>query len=183
MARGTDHEVLGPETDGTQAYRARLSWPAAPTRAKLASNPFRQARSKHGMTSLAEPLSGRTILLVDDDRAVRYILVRTLQEAGYGVVEAGDGAQAWTCFEDNPRRFDAVVTDVVMPRMSGTVLAARVHASRPSLPVLLMSAYSPAELLERGLEAAHGNLMSKPFNPDQLVAAVRQILGEETGDA
>jgi DNA-binding response OmpR family regulator len=46
-----------------------------------------------------------------------------------------------------------------------------------------MSAYSPAELLERGLEAAHGNLMSKPFNPDQLVAAVRHILGEEITDA
>lgn len=136
-----------------------------------------------GMTSPAEPLPERTILLVDDDRAVRYILVRTLKAAGYGVVEAGDGAQAWTCFQDNPRRFDAVVTDVVMPRMPGTVLAARVHATRPSLPVLLMSAYSPAELLERGLEAAHGNLMSKPFNPDDLVAAVRHILGEETTDA
>jgi CheY-like chemotaxis protein len=135
------------------------------------------------MTSPAEPLSGRTILLVDDDRAVRYILVRALQEAGYGVVEAGDGAQAWTCFQGNPGRFDAVVTDVMMPQMPGTVLAARVHATRPSLPVLLMSAYSPAELLERGLEAAHENLMSKPFNPDQLVAAVRHILGEATTDA
>jgi len=135
------------------------------------------------MTSPAEPIPGRTILLVDDDRAVRYILVRTLQEAGYGVVEAGDGAQAWSCFRDNPRRFDALVTDVVMPRMSGTVLAARVRAARPSLPILLMSAYSPAELLEHGLEAAHGDLMSKPFAPDELVAAVRHALGEEISDA
>jgi CheY-like chemotaxis protein len=135
------------------------------------------------MTSPTEPLPGRTILLVDDDRAVRYILSRTLQEAGYGVIEAADGLQAWTCFQDDPRRVDALLTDVVMPRMPGTVLAARVHATRPSIPILLMSAYSPAELLERGFEATNADLMSKPFDPDQLLAAVRHILGDETNNA
>ena len=135
------------------------------------------------MASPTERLTGRTILLVEDDRAVRYILSRTLQEAGYGVIEAGDGLQAWTRFQDDPCRFDALLTDVVMPRMPGTALAARVRATRPSIPILLMSAYSPAELLERGFEPTHADLMSKPFDPDQLLAAVRHILGEETKDA
>jgi two-component system, cell cycle sensor histidine kinase and response regulator CckA len=65
-----------------------------------------------------------------------------------------------------------------MPRMPGTQLAAQVHAVRPSLPVLLMTGYTPADLLARGLEAGHAALVTKPFDGGALVAAVRKALGD-----
>jgi DNA-binding NtrC family response regulator len=132
------------------------------------------------MSSPAHGPPGRTILLVDDDRAVRFIATRVLEEAGYDVIQAGDGVEALTYFLEDPGRFDAVVADVVMPRIPGTLLATRVHATRPSLPILLMSGYSPAEMLDHGVEARHTNLVPKPFDPDQLLAAVRRILGDPT---
>jgi two-component system, cell cycle sensor histidine kinase and response regulator CckA len=132
------------------------------------------------MSSPAQGSPGRTILLVDDDRAVRFIASRILEEAGYGVVQAGDGIEALTYFLEDPYRFDALVTDVVMPRFPGTLLATRVHEARPSLPILLMSGFSPAEMLDRGVQAPHTDLVPKPFDPDQLLAAVRRMLGDET---
>jgi CheY-like chemotaxis protein len=130
------------------------------------------------MASPAPGSPGPTILLVDDDRAVRFIATRTLEEAGYRVVEAGDGVEALRYFLEDPQRFDALVTDVVMPRMPGTLLATRVHATRPSLPILLMSGYSPAEMVDHGVAAPHTCVVPKPFDPDQLLAAVQRILGD-----
>jgi DNA-binding NtrC family response regulator len=120
----------------------------------------------------------RTILLVDDDRVVRFIAGRILEEAGFSVIEAGDGVEALTYFLADPSRFDALVTDVVMPRIPGTLLATRVHATRPTLPVLLMSGYTPAEMLDRGVEAPHTMVVPKPFDADQLLAAVGRLFGE-----
>jgi len=125
----------------------------------------------------------RTVLLADDDPAVRFIARRMLEEAGYRVVEARDGVQAWTYFLRDPSAYDALLTDIVMPRMPGTALAARVHSVRPSLPILLLSAYAPTDLLARGLEAPHGEILSKPFGAEQLLAAVRRVCGEEPQDA
>ena len=131
------------------------------------------------MSSPAHGPPGRTILLVDDDRAVRFIATRILEEAGYDVIQAGDGVEALTYFLEDPSRFDALIADVVMPRIPGTLLAARVHATRPSLPILLMSGYSPAEMHDHGVETPHTNLVPKPFDPDQLLAAVRRVLGDK----
>ena len=127
-------------------------------------------------------LPARTILLVDDDRLVRFIALRILEEAGYGVVEAGDGVEALTYFLADPTRFDALVTDIVMPRVPGTLLAMRVHARRPSLPVLLMSGYTPAEMLDRGVEAPNTSIVPKPFDADQRLAAVRRLFGDTGGE-
>jgi two-component system, cell cycle sensor histidine kinase and response regulator CckA len=127
-------------------------------------------------------LPTRTILLVDDDRVVRFIAFRILEEAGYGVVQAGDGVEALTYFLADPSRFDALVTDVIMPRIPGTLLASRVHAARPTLPVLLMSGYTPTEMLDRGVEAPHTSIVPKPFDADQLLTAVRRLFGEPGAD-
>jgi CheY-like chemotaxis protein len=118
-----------------------------------------------------------TVLLVDDEIAVRMLTGRCLRGAGYDVVEAADGLQAWTYFQRQPFSIDALLTDVVMPQLTGTELAARVRQRRPELPVVLMSGYSPADLLARGLEASHGVLLTKPFTDDGLLALVRQVLG------
>ena len=116
------------------------------------------------------------LLLADDEPGVRGIAARTLREAGYGVIEATDGVDAWTLFMREPGRFHGLLTDVVMPKMPGTELAARAHRVRPELPVLLLTGYTPAELLARGLEAAHGELLTKPFGPETLLAAVQKLL-------
>ena len=104
---------------------------------------------------------------------------RHLREAGYTVVEARDGSEAWQWFQRQPSRIDAVVADVVMPRMTGTELAARLRDERPELPIVLMTGYTPADLLARGLEVSHGEVLTKPFSRETLVAAVRGVLGPE----
>ncbi|MGN6390699.1 MAG: response regulator [Gemmatimonadales bacterium] len=123
-------------------------------------------------------LRERVVLLVEDNPAVRSLARRYLRQAGYAVVEAGDGLQAWTRFHRRPDRFDLLLTDVVMPKMPGTDLAARVHELRPELPVLLMTGYTQSDLLARGLQATHGKLVTKPFQGEALVAAVRAALEE-----
>lgn len=117
------------------------------------------------------------VLQVDDDAAVRAVARRCLQTAGHIVVEAGDGLPAWTRFQRQPDAFDVLLTDVVMPRMPGTELAARVHDVRPELPVVLMTGYTPEDLLARGLEASHGWLLTNPFSPETLLGAVGKALG------
>jgi len=119
------------------------------------------------------------ILLVDDDPGVRSVAGRMLREAGYTVIEAADGLQAWTLFHGDPSRFQAVVADVVMPRMPGTALAVRVRGLRPEVPVLLMSAYTGADLRARGLLAAFGVLLTKPFDAATLIASIEQALGQQ----
>jgi DNA-binding response OmpR family regulator len=93
------------------------------------------------------------------------------------VFEAIDGLDAWTIFMRQPGRFKLLLADVVMPRISGTELAARVRGVRPELPVLLMTGYSTKELLVRGIEAAPGEVVTKPFDADTLIAAVRKAQG------
>lgn len=117
------------------------------------------------------------ILLVDDDPGVRSVASRMLRDAGYAVIEAADGLHAWTLFQSDPSRFQAVVADVVMPRMPGTALAVRVRGLRPEVPVLLISAYTGADLRARGLLAAFGVLVTKPFDAATLIASMEQALG------
>src|SRR5215212_1626368 len=126
---------------------------------------------------MTAPLAEIVVLVVDDEPEVRSIAVRTLTAAGYAVVEAADGLEAWTLFHREPSRYALLLADVVMPRVPGTELAARVHSVRPELPVLLMTGYTPADLLARGLEATHGDLVTKPFSSESLLEAVWKALG------
>jgi len=93
---------------------------------------------------------------VDDDPGIRQIASTILRDAGYAVIEANDGLQAWTVFGRDPTAFHMLVADVVMPRMPGTELAARVHELHPELPVVLMSGYTNTDLLARGFVPVHG---------------------------
>jgi response regulator RpfG family c-di-GMP phosphodiesterase len=73
----------------------------------------------------------------DDEIAARALAARFLRMARYEVLEAGDGLQAWTLFRRHPSGIDALLSDVVMPRMTGTELAARVHGHRPPVAVYI----------------------------------------------
>ena len=96
------------------------------------------------------------------------------------MIEANDGLQAWAVFQRDPGAIHVLLADVVMPRMPGTELAARVNALRPELPVLLMSGYTNADLFARGLVAVQGGLVTKPFAAGTLVTAVRRALGRQS---
>ena len=131
-----------------------------------------------GHVSLTEGCE--TVLLVEDEDAVRVLAATILRRAGYCVLEAADGATALAIAEDGPARIDILVSDVVMPGINGTELAARL-TTRSTLPVVLMSGY-PDGALEL-VVGPRPRFLQKPFEPGALLAAVREELDRGRGGA
>jgi CheY-like chemotaxis protein len=119
------------------------------------------------------------ILVVDDEAIVRRFAARVLEEAGYTVAIAEDGAEALETLQRLPAQLDAVVSDIVMPRMNGVQLMEALAESHPTLPVILMSGYASAQLAERGI-AAPCSVLTKPFAPERLLAEVRRCLEKQS---
>jgi len=117
-----------------------------------------------------------TILIVEDEEDVRELTRDVLEMNGFTVLESLDPADAIRIAETHPGSIDLLITDVVMPRMSGPELARRLRATRPALRVLCMSGYP--ESAERGPDgsAAWTGWLQKPFNPDGLIVKVRECL-------
>jgi CheY-like chemotaxis protein len=120
------------------------------------------------------PGAGETVLVVEDQDAVRDVTVRILRRNGYVVLEAATGAEAISVAADN--EIDLLLTDVVMPKMSGRELAEHLRISRPDLPVLYMSGYAqglfgPLRALDEGVA-----LIPKPFNERALLQSVHDTL-------
>ena len=131
-------------------------------------------RSRPGTASPSDLVP--TVLVVEDDPLVLEVITRRVREGGYDAIPARDGREAWGILQRAKPPIDLVVVDVVMPHMTGTELAALVAARQPELPVILMSAFGPADLLRRGLVLAHGHLLTKPFDPDELLGLVRRLI-------
>ena len=122
-------------------------------------------------------LRGRgTILLVEDDTAVRVVTRTVLRNAGYLVLDVANGEEALYLAEKHLDAIDLVLSDVVMPRMSGPELAERLWAARPSLNVLYMSGYTAGAIVQRGVLAPGVAFLQKPVAPNVLVHKVREIL-------
>ena len=119
-----------------------------------------------------------SILLAEDDPAIRELAARTLREAGYHVIEVEDGARAREVAALPGTAFDLLVTDVVMPGQTGRDLAAALRKARPSLPVVFMSGYS--NVAGDGYDPADP-FLAKPFGPDDLRRAARQALDARRG--
>ncbi len=117
---------------------------------------------------------GETILVVEDEEAVRTLVRRTLEEAGYEVLEAADGRAGLKLMLT--AAVDLVLCDVILPEMSGHELGRRIEAVRPDVPVLYMSGYPGLEVVERGLIAPDAPFIEKPFTADGLAQAVRGLL-------
>jgi CheY-like chemotaxis protein len=117
-----------------------------------------------------------TVLVVDDEIEVLNLLARILREAGYDVAQARHGEEAWERIQRGNPRPDILLADVVMPRMSGTELAARVAGRHPDIPIVLMSAFSQADMRERGLQITHGHLLTKPFEHAELLGLLARLL-------
>ena len=111
--------------------------------------------------------------------ALRKLVVTMLEEEGYLILQAGNGLDAIALAERHRGDIDLLLTDVVMPRMSGPELAQKLRALRPGLEVLFMSGYNDSRLVHRGVEEANVNLLVKPFSPDDLVVKVGELTGRE----
>jgi PAS domain S-box-containing protein len=153
--RGTVVEVFLPRTDA----------PATPRRPT---------------SSAPDPERGtETLLLVEDDPEVRKVMARALRVAGYTVVEAEDGEQALFVAAAQRGKIDALVTDVVMPRMGGPELVTRLRRMRPGLRVLFASGYTEQGAAFSEILDASSTFLQKPFTDRSLTQALRQLLDRD----
>jgi two-component system cell cycle sensor histidine kinase/response regulator CckA len=120
---------------------------------------------------------GECILLVEDEADVRSIMKRSLQDAGYRVVEAATAA-ALERFMESSEPINLVLTDVVMPGGSGRELADRIAQLRPQTPVLFTSGYTDGDIQRRGLLTPGMAFIQKPVTPEALVRAVQNSLAD-----
>ncbi len=127
-------------------------------------------------TAAREARGLETILLVEDEDDVRALAREVLERQGYTVLEASDGLQALGRCEAGAAGVDMILTDVVMPRMSGRELVDRVRAIRPEMRVLYMSGYTEDAILRHGVLDASTVLLGKPFTPAALLSKVREVL-------
>jgi PAS domain S-box-containing protein len=116
------------------------------------------------------------ILLVEDEEMVRRLARRVLEGTGYAVLEAATGEEALAIANLPDQRIDLVVTDVVMPGMSGQELSAKLRAQRPGLPILYVSGYSEEAITQHGQLLPNTVFLQKPFSPAALVVKVREVL-------
>jgi CheY-like chemotaxis protein len=116
--------------------------------------------------------AGPSILVVDDEGSVRRFAMRVLERDGYSVVEARDGVEAIELIKQG-HSFDAVVSDIVMPRMNGVELMQALQTTQPGVPVILMSGYATKALADLGINAPCA-ILPKPFPAERLLQEVRR---------
>jgi two-component system cell cycle sensor histidine kinase/response regulator CckA len=118
----------------------------------------------------------RTILVVDDEQEILNFVQSALNRAGFTVVQANSGDMALELFEKLQVSFDLLLTDVVMAGMSGPMLADRLLAIQPSLPVLFMSGYDDRQVVQRYVLKEGFALLPKPFTLEILHAKVNELI-------
>ncbi|MGZ4411174.1 MAG: PAS domain S-box protein [Gaiellaceae bacterium] len=128
---------------------------------------------------LGDARGSETLLLVEDEDMVRQLVGRVLRESGYDVHEASSGEEALGLSDSFPGQIDLLVTDVVMPGMSGRVLAEELSLRRPGTRVLFMSGYTEEAIVDHGLPGGEADFISKPFTPHELAQKIRTLLDAE----
>ena len=133
-------------------------------------------RYKPKLAPTVAPGGSETILLVEDEEAVRAIVSKILQNKGYTVLEAHHGHEALRICKDHQGPIHLMVTDVIMPHMSGSELAERLTSLRPELRVLFMSGYPDNAIVHHGVLGAGTSFLQKPFTLSALEGKVRDLL-------
>ena len=126
---------------------------------------------------MSEPTPTPRILIADDEPDVRELVAYRLSRSGYEPLEAGDGEEALgLALAHSP---DLAVLDVMMPKLDGYELTRRLRSAEPTrtMPVILLTARAQEADISRGFEVGADDYLRKPFNPDELVARVRAVLG------
>jgi two-component system cell cycle sensor histidine kinase/response regulator CckA len=167
---GTRVQVYLPLVAG--ASDGAAARPAGPERAAVAAaGPDLGGGAIHQ----ARLAGSETVLLVEDDDTVRALTRRVLHRHGYRVLEARNGAEALRMAGPD-RAIDLVLTDIVMPELGGRQLVERLRASRPDVPVLLMSGYTEDAAVRRDIASAGARFLAKPFTADALARMVRAAI-------
>jgi CheY-like chemotaxis protein len=145
----------------------------------LAEETGRLAKSNQGAAGM--PRGTETILLAEDEEAVRALTRRVLQSCGYTLLEAADGVEALRVAAEHGGRIDLLVSDVVMPRMGGRELAERLHGLHPAARVLFLSGYTDDAVVRHGVQEDQVAFLQKPFTPPALAMKVREVLDSAPG--
>jgi PAS domain S-box-containing protein len=167
-------------SEAGQGTSVRLFLPAAPRNLDEAS-----ANGPRGEQGEAVPRGGETILVVEDDARVRRVAVARLNDTGYRVLEAADGAEARALLAEHPE-ISLLFTDIVMPGgMTGDELAKEAKGMRPAIKILFTSGYAEPHVAGRELGAT-GSWLKKPYTARELAVRLRELLGprgsEPSGD-
>jgi two-component system cell cycle sensor histidine kinase/response regulator CckA len=117
-----------------------------------------------------------TILLVEDDEMVRALAAHALRRKGYHVLEAANGGEALLICEQHPEKIHLLLTDVIMPHLSGRALADKLSGMRPDMKILYMSGYTDNIIIPHGVLEAEIAFLPKPFTPDELLQIVASTL-------
>jgi PAS domain S-box-containing protein len=125
---------------------------------------------------VATAAASQTLLLVEDEGSVRELLKELLEAAGYSVLEASRPAEAISLVRARPEPIDLLITDVVMPDMTGPELARHLDGLRPGLRMLFLSGYTEGVVLDKGLLNDGAHFLQKPFTTDALESKVREAL-------
>ena len=120
-----------------------------------------------------------TILIVEDDENIRTFIRYVLEKEGYEVVEATTGVEAIEACQKDTRKFDMLLSDVVMPQMGGKELAEKLAQKFPDLAVLFISGHTEDEIARQGLLDPNVPLLYKPFSPVELTGQVRALLDQK----
>ena len=121
-----------------------------------------------------------TILVAEDEEALRLLICEALQQYGYNVLEAADGQDAVRLSERYALPIHLLIADVVMPQMSGRKLAERITAARPGVGVLYISGYTDEAIVRHGVLDPNTAFLQKPFSPGTLARRVRLLLSHRS---
>jgi PAS domain S-box-containing protein len=193
LGRGTTFRIYLPKVEATAQVAppptrpapprampgAPPAAPVAPPPGRVQPEPVRVAARplEPAVVSEAVPQRAETILLVEDALRVRAVVREILEMNGYNVLEARHGVEALEISERHQAPIHLMVTDVVMPQMSGRELAQRLQPLRPDMKVLYMSGYTDDAIVRHGVLGAGMAFLSKPFTPDALALKINEILG------
>jgi signal transduction histidine kinase/CheY-like chemotaxis protein len=136
------------------------------------------ASGEHKSSDPAADRGSETILVVEDEDAVRSLTCRILERQGYRVIAAHHGREAVEIASTEPGRIDLVLTDIVMPGMNGRGLVERLAGIRPTIKSLYMSGYTDDDIIRRGFIEPSKSFLQKPFTSEALLQTVRKVLDE-----
>jgi CheY-like chemotaxis protein len=119
---------------------------------------------------------GGTVLLVEDSDVVRAVVAKMLEEGGLTVLQASGGEEALALARRGDAPIDLLLTDIVMPQMSGVELAVRLERERPDVRILFMTGYAEEAVVNEGILGKHRECIGKPFTQEQITTRVRKIL-------
>ena len=122
------------------------------------------------------PCTGQTVLIIDDDDAIRALSQWVIQRAGYQVLSARDGPEGLACFEREAENIGLILLDLTMPRMTGAEVVSRLLALRTNVPVVLITGYGE-DAVRDDERIGVSSVLQKPFTPDDLRNLLERHLG------